>query len=204
MKAWITLLLALFLSLFAQPVNLSAQPARGTVELWEGTVRQIYIDKPLIGARGYLVSDLRAGELRAEVFGFPQRDLGYEVFLFDIDVPAYVALLFKDGDPDKGPRDPAPSFDEVGPLIAQWRSMGTIHVDQWGHGTLVYNGGDDLYEAGLNMIMIFGKKTEGSHAGPEDLGELMIECNGPIPDGPGIAPMKARVLEGNITARPAG
>jgi len=166
-------------------------------------VRQIYIDKPLVGARGYLVSDLRAGQLRAEVLGFPQRDLGYEVFLFEIDVPAYVAILFKGGDPDKGLNDPAPAFDEVGPLIKQWRSLGTIHVDQKGHGSLVYDGGDDLYTAGFNMIMIFGKKTEGSHAGPEDFGELLVECNGPIPDGPGIAPMKARVLEGRITVRPA-
>ena len=177
--------------------------AKGTVELWEGTVRQIYIDKPLVGAKGYFVSDLAAGEARAEVWDFPQRELGYEVFLFEIDVPQYVGLLFKDSNPRMGLNDPAPQFDQIAPLITQWKSLGTIHVDEAGHGTLAYDSGEDLYAQGLNMIMVFGKNSEGSHEGPEDLGNLMIECNGPIIGAQGIAPMELRVLEGSITVRPA-
>ncbi|MEN8145767.1 MAG: hypothetical protein ABFS14_12560 [Gemmatimonadota bacterium] len=181
-----------------------AQHAKGTVELWEGTVRQIYIGKPLVGAKGYFVSNLTAGEARAEVWNFPQRDLGYEVFLFEIDVPEYVGLLFKDANPNMGLNDPAPPFDQVAPLIKQWKSLGTINVDEAGHGTLSYDSGEDLYAQGLNMIMVFGKMSEGSHEGPEDLGELMVECNGPIIGAQGIAPMELRVLEGAITVRPAG
>lgn len=177
--------------------------AKGTVELWEGTVRQIYIDKPLVGAKGYFVSDLAAGQARAEVWDFPQRELGYEVFLFEIDVPQYVGLLFKDSNPNMGLNDPAPQFDQIGPLITQWKSLGTIHVDEAGHGTLAYDSGEDLYAQGLNMIMVFGKNSEGSHEGPEDLGNLIVECNGPIMGAQGIAPMELRVLEGSITVRPA-
>ena len=70
------------------------------------------------------------------------------------------------------------------------------------HGTLVYDKGDDLYARGLNMIMVFGKMSEGSHEGPEDIGELMVECNGPIIGAMGIEPMKLRVLEGEISVRP--
>lgn len=176
---------------------------KGTVELWEGTVRQIYIDKPLVGAKGYFVSDLAAGQARTEVWGFPQRDLGYEVFLFEIDVPQYVSLLFKDSNPNMGLNDPAPQFDQIAPLITQWKSLGTIHVDEAGHGTLAYDSGEDLYAQGLNMIMVFGKNSEGSHEGPEDFGNLMIECNGPIIGAQGIAPMELRVLEGSISVRPA-
>jgi hypothetical protein len=195
---------ALLSLLLAFPPLLRGQHSKGTAELWEGTVRQIYIDQPLVGAKGYLVSDLAKGQARVEVFDFPQRDLGYEVFLFQIDVPSYVKLLFKEGDPNKGLNDPAPPFGEVGALISQWRSLGTLHVDESGQGTLVYNEGDDLYAAGLNMIMIFGKMTEGSHEGPENLGELMVECNGPIMGAQGIKPMELRVLEGEITVRPEG
>ncbi|MFQ5691130.1 MAG: hypothetical protein ACE5HQ_12765 [Gemmatimonadota bacterium] len=157
-----------------------------------------------MGARGYLVSDLAKGQARVEVWDFPQRELGYEVFLFDIDVPKYVSLLFRDSDPNKGLNDPAPPFSEIAPLITRWQSLGSIHVDERGQGTLVYDEGDDLYAKGLNMIMIFGKKSEGTHEGPEDLGELMIECNGPIIGADGIAPMELPVLEGKITVRLAG
>ena len=52
------------------------------------------------------------------------------------------------------------------------------------------------------MIMVFGKMSEGSHEGPEDIGELMVECNGPIIGAMGIEPMKLRVLEGEISVRP--
>lgn len=185
------------------PSPVLSQHTKGTVELWEGTVRQIYIDKPLVGAKGYFVSNLREGEARAEVWGFPQRELGYEVFLFDIDVPQYVGLLFNEGNPNRGLKDPAPPFDQISPLITQWHSLGTLHVDEAGHGMLVYDKGDDLYAKGLNMIMIFGKKSEGTHEGPEDLGELMVECNGPIMGAMGIDPMELRVLEGKIAVRPA-
>ncbi len=184
------------------PNQVNAQATKGTVEMWEGTVRQIYIDKPLVGAKGYLVSNLAKGEARVEMWGLPQRDLGYEVFLFEIDVPQYVSLLFKDANPNRGLNDPAPPFDQIAPLIKQWYSLGTIHVDDGGHGVLEYDKDDDLYSKGLNMIMIFGKQNEGSHEGPEDLGELMVECNGPIPGARGIAPMELRVLEGEVTVRP--
>ncbi|MFQ5890662.1 MAG: hypothetical protein ACE5JR_11500 [Gemmatimonadota bacterium] len=204
MRAKLTFAAALSLLLVGLPSTLRAQHTKGTVELWEGTVRQIYIDKPLVGAKGYFVSDLSRGVARAEVWGFPQRDLGYEVFLFEIEVPAYVKLLFKEGNPNKGLNEPAPPFDQIAPLIKSWHSLGTFHVDESGHGTLVYDEGDDLYAGGLNMIMIFGKKTEGAHEGPEDLGELMVECNGPIMGAKGIRPMELRVTEGHIDVRPAG
>ncbi len=63
--------------------------------------------------------------------------------------------------------------------------------------------GDDLYGKGLNMIMIFGKLSEGSHAGPEDFGELVLECNGPIMGAKGIAPMELRVIGERISVRPS-
>ncbi len=181
---------------------MQALATKGTVELWEGTVRQIYIDKPLVGAQGYLVSDLGKGQARVELWGVPHRDLGYEVFLFEIDVPSYVGLLFKESNPNKGLNDPAPPFDQIAPLIKQWYSLGTLQVDEAGHGTLVYDKGDDLHAMSLNMIMIFGKKTEGSHAGPEDLSELLVECNGPIIGAEGIEPMELRVIGERITVRP--
>ncbi len=108
MNARRSLSVAMLGLMLSPPALLGAQKA--TAELWEGTVRQIYIDKPLIGARGYLVSNLEKGQARVEVSGFPQRDLGYEVFLFEIDVPPYVNLLFKDGNPNKGLNDPAASL----------------------------------------------------------------------------------------------
>ncbi len=30
------------------------------------------------------------------------------------------------------------------------------------------------------MIFIFEKVTPGQHKGPEDVGKLMVECNGPL------------------------
>lgn len=202
MNARRSLSVAMLGLMLSPPALLWAQKA--TAELWEGTVRQIYIDKPLSGARGYLVSNLEKGQARVEVSGFPQRDLGYEVFLFEIDVPPYVNLLFKDGNPNKGLNDPAPPFDQIGPLIKTWYSLGTFMVNEDGAGTLVYDKGDDLDAKDLNMIMIFGKLTEGSHEGPEDLGELMVECNGPIPHARGIKPMELRVIGERITVRPEG
>ncbi|MEE9218508.1 MAG: hypothetical protein V3U98_05520, partial [Acidobacteriota bacterium] len=86
--------------------------------------------------------------------------------------------------------------------IKQWYSLGTLQVDETGRGTLAYDKGDDLYARGLNMIMIFGKKSEGSHAGPEDVSELLVECNGPIIGAKGIEPMELRVIGERITVRP--
>ncbi len=192
-----------FLLMLLPPAHLLAQGNKGTAELWEGTVRQIYVDKPLVGARGYVVYELAAGQVRTEVWGLPERELGYEVFLFQIDVPQYVGLLFNNSNPREGLRDPAPPFDQIGPLISQWYSLGSFEVDDSGQGTLVYDKGDDLHAMGLNMIMIFGKLTEGRHDGPEDFGELMVECNGPMPGAEGIEPMELRVQEGEITVRPS-
>ena len=149
-------------------------------EIWEGTVRQVYIDKPLTGARGYSVADFRKGEVRVEVKDFAQDPMGYEVFLFDIDVAAYAKALFNDGDPHKGIVGTPQPFEEVGGLIKKWHSIGSFEVDKNGNGRLEYKGGENLHEMGLNMIMIFGKVTEGKHGGPEDMSKLMVECNGPI------------------------
>ena len=106
-------------------------------------MRQIYINKPPIGTRGYLVSNLKEGQGRVEVWGLPQRALGYEVFLFEIDVRSYVGLLFKESNPNKGLNDPAPPFDQIAPLVKQWYSLGTLEVNETGRGTLVYDKGVD-------------------------------------------------------------
>jgi hypothetical protein len=60
----------------------------GVSEINEGTVRRVYIEKPLVGAKGYVVGDWERGQVRVEVKGFPESSTGYEVFLFEIDVPA--------------------------------------------------------------------------------------------------------------------
>ncbi len=49
-----------------------------------------------------------------------------------------MGLLFTDSDPSKGLNDPAPPFDQIAPLITQWYSLGTLQVDEAGHGTLVF------------------------------------------------------------------
>ncbi|MCZ6691575.1 MAG: hypothetical protein O7H41_18475 [Planctomycetota bacterium] len=158
----------------ADAVNITA------TEIWEGTVRKVYISKPLTGARGYVVGDYRKGEVRVELKEFPQHEMGYEVFMFDIDVPAYMTALFVEGDPHKGIVENAPPFEDVAGLIKKWHSIGSINVDEHGNGRLEYKGGENLHEMGLNMIMIFGKVTEGKHGGPEEIGNLIVECNGPI------------------------
>lgn len=162
---------------------------RGVTEISEGTVRQVYIDKPLIGADGYVVADWGKGEVRVEVRNFPASATGYEAFLFEIDVPAYLSKMFVDGDKSKGLVAKAPPFGEIAGLISQWQSLGDVKMAANGSGTLVYRGGDDLYAKGHNMIMIFGKVTPGRHAGPEDISKLMVECNGPLNGTKGSAAM---------------
>ena len=60
-----------------------------------------------------------------------------------------------------------------------------------GAGRLIYDAGDNLYASGLNMIMIFGKVSEGLPAGPEDFSKLMVECNGPLTGTMGSDGMEA-------------
>ena len=153
---------------------------RGVSEINEGTVRNVYINKPLVGAKGYVVGDWENGHVRVEVKNFPPSETGYEVFLFEIDVPAYMSKMFVDGDPQKGLVPSPPPFDEVAGLITQWYSLGDLKMDESGNGTLEYRKGDNLYEKGLNMIFVFEKVTPGQHEGPEDTGKLMVECNGPL------------------------
>ena len=65
-----------------------SKSTRAVSEINEGTVRQTYIDKPLIGAKGYVVGDWEKGEARVEVMNFPASETGYEAFLFQIDAHA--------------------------------------------------------------------------------------------------------------------
>ena len=164
---------------------------QGVTEIGEGTVRKVYIDKPPVGARGYVVADWTAGQVRVEVMNFPASSAGYEAFLFEIDVPAYMSKMFKGGMKKNGLVANPPPFDEVAALISQWHSLGDLAMDAKGNGTLEYRGGENLYEAGLNMIMIFEKVTPGRHAGPEDVGRLMVECNGPLAGTAGSEGMEA-------------
>ena len=162
---------------------------RAVSEINEGTVRQTYIDKPLIGAKGYVVGDWEKGEARVEVMNFPASETGYEAFLFQIDAHAYMQKMFVDGDPEKGIVSDPPPFGDVAALISQWYSLGDLVMDDNGGGTLEYREGEDLVAKGLNMIMVFEKVTAGRHDGPEDVGKLMVECNGPLAGFPGAEAM---------------
>ncbi len=153
---------------------------RGVTEINEGTVRNVYINTPLVGARGYVVGDFAKGQVRVEVMDFPASETGYEVFMFQIDIPAYMGKMFVDSDPHKGLVADPPPFADVAALISQWYSLGDLEMDDDGQGRLEYKGGTNLRDMGLNMIMIFKKVTPGSHEGPEDVGLLMVECNGPV------------------------
>lgn len=153
---------------------------RGVTELGEGTIRKVYIEKPLVGAKGYVVADWEGGAVRVEVKDFPPSEVGYEAFLFEIDVSAYMAKMFVDGDKRKGLVANPPPFDEIAGLIKQWYSLGDLQIDEKGNGTLEYREGDNLYDKGLNMLFIFEKVTSGGHAAPEDFGKLIVECNGPL------------------------
>ena len=164
---------------------------RSVTELKEGTVRTVYIDRPHVGAKGYVVGDWKAGQVRVQVWGFPQNEKGYEVFLFEIDVDGYMNKMFIDGDAQKGIRPEPPPFQDVAGLITKWHSLGDLDLKPDGSGVLKYTKGDNLYEQGLNMIFIFGKVTDGRHGGPEDISLLMVECNGPIPGTKGSLGMES-------------
>ncbi|MFQ5742310.1 MAG: hypothetical protein ACE5HV_01845 [Acidobacteriota bacterium] len=164
---------------------------RSVAELKEGTVRTVYIDRPKVGAKGYVVGDWRNGKVRAEVWGFPENEKGYEVFLFEIDVRAYMDKMFIDGDAQIGIVADPPPFHDVAGLITKWHSLGDLEMNADGSGTLEYTEGDNLYEEGLNMIFIFGKVTDGQHGGPEDVSLLMVECNGPLPGTMGSEGMES-------------
>jgi len=166
-----------------------AKSSRAVSEINEGTVRRTYVDKPLIGAKGYVVGDWEKGEARVEVMNFPSSEAGYEAFLFEIDAHAYMSKMFVDGNPEKGIVSEPPPFDEVAALISQWYSIGDIVMNDNGGGTLEYREGVDLVAKGLNMIMIFEKVTPGRHEGPENFGNLIVECNGPLAGFPGADAM---------------
>ncbi len=169
-------------------VDTSWAHQRTVTEISEGTVRKVYINKPLIGAKGYVVADWAKGQVRVEVKNFPPSKTGYEAFLFEMDVNAFKKKMFVDGDSEKGLVPSPPPFDEVAALIKQWHSLGDLRIDAKGNGTLAYRKGDNLYEKGLNNIMVFEKVTAGPHAGPEDVGKLMVECNGPLAGTKGSDP----------------
>lgn len=166
---------------------------RGVSEINEGTIRRTYIDKPLVGAKGYVVGDWEKGEVRVEVKDFPSSETGYEAFLFQINAHAYMGKMFVDGDPEKGIVPEPPPFDEVAGLITQWYSLGDLELDDHGNGTLEYREGENLYEKGLNMIFVFEKVTSGHHEGPEDVSKLMVECNGPLTGTPGSEGMERAI-----------
>jgi len=176
---------ALLVAVFLLSAVGSVAQNKGVSEINEGTVRQVYVDQPLIGAKGYVVGDWDRGQVRVEVSDFPASETGFEAFLFQIDASAYMSKMFVDGNPEKGIVEEPPPFDEVAGLISQWYSLGDIEMDDNGSGKLEYTKGDNLYETGLNMIMVFEKVTEGRHEGPEDFAKLIVECNGPVAGLPG-------------------
>ncbi len=196
MKTFQTMAGVLALLLVASTTS-SAQtpdaPHRGVSEMNEGTVRNVYIDKPLVGAKGYVVGDWDKGQARVEVKNFPPSDTGYEVFLFEIDIPAYMSRMFVDGNPEKGIVSEPPPFGDVAGLISQWYSIGDIVMNEDGTGTLEYREGNNLYETGLNMIFVFEKVTDGRHDGPEDTSKLMVECNGPLTGTKGSSGMEKAI-----------
>ncbi len=152
----------------------------GATELSEGTIRKLYVDKPLIGAKGYVVGDWQNGQVRVEVKDFPASDSGYEVFLVQVDIDGYRNALFVDSDPAKGLVANTPSFEDAATLMSQWQSIGDLKMDDKGNGVLEYDKGDDLYAKGLNVMVIFEKVTPGQHDGPEDFSKLIVECDGPL------------------------
>ncbi len=191
MRKWHFLLVLPVVALLATP---AAWAAKGVTELSEGVVRTTYVDAPQVGAKGYVVADWENGQIRVEVSNFPPSANGYEVFLVQVDAPAFMAAMFVNGDPNMGIVANPPPFDAVGALISQWRSIGDLTLDGSGNGTLAYEKGDNIAETGLNVMMIFGKVTPGQHEGPEDFSKLMVECNGPLQGLPGDADAMASAM----------
>ncbi len=190
MRIWHALVGLAVVALLATPAW-AAQ--RGVTELGEGTVRNVYVEAPLVGAKGYLVADWEAGEIRVEVKNFPASANGYEVFLFQIDIPAFMGAMFVDGDSNKGIVANTPPFSAAAALISQWKSIGDLSMEANGNGTLAYKGEGDIAATGLNMMMIFAKVSPGMHAGPEDFSKLMVECNGPLMGLPGTEMMASAI-----------
>jgi hypothetical protein len=174
-------------------VATSAWAGRGVTELGEGTIRTVYIDAPHVGAKGYVVADMEKGQVRVEAVKFPVSDAGYEVFLFEIDIPAFMSKMFVDGVKDKGVVANPPPMGEVAGLISQWYSLGDLQMDKDGSGILISDSGKNLHDTGLNMIMIFEKVSAGRHDGPEDMSKLMVECNGPLMGAKGIDGMEMSI-----------
>ena len=172
-------------------ISTASWAGRGVTEVSEGTVRNVYVDKALTGAKGYLVADWEHGQVRVEVMNFPAADMGYEVFLFQIDIPAYMSKMFVGGMKANGVVADPPPMGDVAGLISQWKIIGSLEMSGDGSGKLIYDGGDNLYDTGLNMVMIFGKVSAGQHAGPEDFSKLMVECNGPLTGTMGSDGMEA-------------
>ncbi len=80
----------------------STSYSHGVAELNEGTVRIVYVDKPLIGVKGIIVGAWQKGQVRVEVQKFPASDTGYEVFLVNLNLPAFGgAILVGLGDDEK-------------------------------------------------------------------------------------------------------
>lgn len=154
--------------------------SRGVTELAEGNVRKNYVPTELIGARGYVLGDWRMGQIRVEVFDFPRSEMGFEVFLAKINVDAFRKTLFVGGHPKNGVLDPLPPFKMVSATIKGVKSLGDLTMNGKNQGMLVYQGGENFYAQGYNMMMIFQKVTEGMHDAPEDMGKLVVECNGPL------------------------
>ena len=175
-------------------VAASTAYSHGVAELAEGNVRKVYVDKPLIGAQGIILGDWHKGQVRVEVHKFPAADMGYEVFLVNLNIPAFRNAMFVDGDSGKGLVAKPPPFSAVGKLVRSWKSLGDLEMDANGSGKLEYRGGDDLFETGYNNVMVFGKVTAGPHEGPEDFSKLMVECNGPLPGTKESRGMMPKVL----------
>ena len=156
----------------------------GVTELKEGTIKKLYVNKPFVGAKGYVIGHWADGLVRVEVMNFPPSKIGYEVFLFKVNVMAYNYAMFEDRNPLGATVANPPPLNEVAAMFTQWYSIGDIEIDGKGNGTLGYRKGDDLAAKGLNMIMIFEKKTDGRHEVPEDFGRLIVEGNGPLEGSP--------------------
>jgi hypothetical protein len=92
--------------------------------------------------------------------------------------------MFEDRNPLGAAVANPPPLNELAAMFTQWYSIGDVEIDGKGNGTLGYQKGDDLAAKGLNMIMIFEKKTGGRHEVPEDFGRLIVEGNGPLEGSP--------------------